>query len=276
MSQIHFIPTRPHLPRRVRWIVGSAVVCGLLVTPAAAQNDFELLLNELTFGQAESPSDESPPEEVPLSDEPVTDPLALQDADDDAELTGPEGPPDSEPPIDSPVLVPESETEAPAAEAPATDAPAEPLQAAEPLQLSDPPTVPEPVQEAPSDAPEAESPPAAVDFHQVFSEPGAYASDAVLGHSHDVHHSASYGLPRQAPVLPPPSSLLGYFRSQPCHSAVWAGYEYDRHAHCEHYHAHLHGRCKCFESRSKHSPELHSATASGCSKCGQHHCDRRH
>ncbi|MCC9644895.1 hypothetical protein LOC71_21675 [Rhodopirellula sp. JC740] len=51
--------------------------------------------------------------------------------------------------------------------------------------------------------------------------------------------------PHQAPALPPPSSILEYFRSRPSYSGIWAGYADETRTRCRNTSPHVIGNCDC-------------------------------
>jgi len=61
--------------------------------------------------------------------------------------------------------------------------------------------------------------------------------------------------PHQAPTLPPPSTMLQYFRSRNSYSAIWAGYAEETRKRCR--------------NRSPHIPGNHGAGNCGSTQCGE-------
>ena len=71
--------------------------------------------------------------------------------------------------------------------------------------------------------------------------------------------------PHQRPTLPS-STILQYFRSNSCYSNVWDGYEQECRHHCGDNHKHIHGECDCFEKKSKRV-SFHSPFRRDCNAC---------
>lgn len=252
--------------RGFRSVVAPAVVCGLLASSAVAQNDIEMLLSELTFGQSDPPGDgdgvesaaATPPSPPPDEPPPLRDPSAADsprsDANPQPEKLQPAAPIRFPRPSDEPAAADE-EADRPSKSTrskPADSKPADskPADSKPPRSGAGRSGSGEPV---PSPAPETATP-EAVDFHQVFSDPGIYGGEAALAHvaGHPGAHPGQAAAYRHAaPALPPPSTFLGYFRSRPCNAEVWAGFEDERYVRCQTYHKHLHGQCDCFEPRQK-------------------------
>lgn len=69
-------------------------------------------------------------------------------------------------------------------------------------------------------------------------------------------------IPR-TPVQLPSSTLLQYFRSNPCNANVWNGYQQK----CCPSHKHVHGQCDCFKERSKCGCLIDNACTSCDSAC---------
>ena len=93
-----------------------------------------------------------------------------------------------------------------------------------------------------------------------LSEPSVPAQTVAFGQPSCLGESCDTGIvcrPHVPPCLPS-STLLQYFRSHPCYSNVWDGYQLN----CGSHHKHLHGECSCFDG--KHS---------GCGTCDSG-CDR--
>jgi hypothetical protein len=280
MRKIAPMPRNVALTSRLKPFAGIVVAGALLATPALAQNDFDLLLSELSFGEAQTPPDE------PQPDDGGAEATSQQTAGDRADDTPQAAPTESAAPAPRTESTPQFGSVPPAPPAPAplrnrgaqsrreSQAPAsppesEPVQAARPLRFNGSPAIPEPVRVP---EPEAEASRADVDFEAVFAGHAGPHTDAVLRGGGDcggrcgTHHG---------PALPPPSTFLQYFRSQPCYAGVWAGYQHEYQMRCQS-REHLHGTCDCFKPKKKHkffsfehSPKLYRAGA--CSRCGN--CD---
>jgi hypothetical protein len=66
------------------------------------------------------------------------------------------------------------------------------------------------------------------------------------GHAAHITGHCESSMPYRVPVLPPPNSFHGYFRSNPCHFDVWANYPAEAAAACAHRRAQLTPRApKC-------------------------------
>lgn len=122
--------------------------------------------------------------------------------------------------------------------------------------------------------------PVSVDFHEVFTagmseEP---VSDIVEPVS-DIVHSDLSGRCSQGcgqhvrPVLPPPSSFLGYFRSRPCNASVWSGYEAEYHAQCPSYPDYLNGPTRPTRRCGRMAPAKICHGGPHCPACHPERCD---
>ncbi|KLU03574.1 putative signal peptide protein [Rhodopirellula islandica] len=83
--------------------------------------------------------------------------------------------------------------------------------------------------------------------------------------------------PHRAPTLPPPSSMLEYFRSRPSYSGIWAGYAEETRNRCRNKSPHVLGTCDCLGCRTGGYQSGNCATGScgpvsptacGCGSCG--------
>ena len=183
----------------------------------SGRNDIELLLSELSFGGVATDA---------ADDAPIAPPAVTQ-----ASPSVPEVPSAS----DRGAAIPAVKDK---------------LQAAEPFRLpnADNSAPPRPALER-SGSPESArvmasarpDVPVSVDFHEVFTAGVSEEPVADVVHS-DPSGRCSQGCGQHVrPVLPPPSSFLGYFRSRPCNASVWSGYEAEYHAQCPPYPDYLNG-----------------------------------
>ena len=77
--------------------------------------------------------------------------------------------------------------------------------------------------------------------------------------------------PHQAPHLPPPSTLLEYMHSPDRYSNVWAGYAQQRQHRHHRAHKHLHGTCDCFTPKWYEIGGCGRLGCSGCTACEAYH-----
>ena len=199
----------------------SVVALATLANSASATDDFAALLADLSFGDAPTLEESlEKVEEVKV-----------------AELK----------PAPTGFNMPEMVESAPSVEL----VPAEPAKAPQ-VALQDP--IPE-------------STPLQIDLEAAFalqdaglSEPSVPAQTVGFEQASCLGDSCDTGIvcrPHVPPCLPS-STLSQYFRSHPCYSNVWDGYQ----SNCGPHHKHLHGECGCFNG--KHS---------GCGTCDGG-CDR--
>lgn len=244
-------------------LVGIACSVALIASTATADNDLDVLLNELSFdeptsdvaagGVVRSAKPIVPtPEWTPAEKRP-----ALMQAPRLHRTTVVKVAPQS-----VPTLTPQDQEPAPVQ-------PAEPLQFSEPPAAPQPDVIPEPIRD-PEPLPMDSTADTSVDFDAMFSSPECH-SDAVLGYGNHYHPEYTC-LPHRAPVLPPASSLRQYFRSPACDSDVWRGYEREYAERCHHRREHLDGRCDCFNP-DKQCHLLSGQHASQCNSCDANSCD---
>ncbi|EMI28045.1 hypothetical protein [Rhodopirellula europaea] len=82
--------------------------------------------------------------------------------------------------------------------------------------------------------------------------------------------------PHRAPALPPPSSMLEYFRSRPSYAGIWAGYAEETRNRCRNKSPHVLGTCDCLGCQTGGCQSGNCGTASpapggcqsGCASCG--------
>ena len=212
-----------------RWtrLCGGLSLLAAFALPAFAQNDsaqndsaradIELLLSELSFGGVASEAAE---------DAPIAPPAVTEASPSDLEVSSAS---------DRGAAIPAVKDK---------------LQAAEPFRLpnADKSAPPRPAPER-SGSPESGQAmvsarpdvPVSVDFHEVFTAGMSEEPMAGVVHS-DWSGRCSQGYGHHVrPVLPPPSSFLGYFRSRPCNASVWSGYEAEYHAQCPSHPDYLNG-----------------------------------
>jgi len=266
--------------------LGMFAMVALATVPASAQTDLDSLLGELTYGESQLVSEnedvaDSADEDLltlPSPSAPETSPSLADDSQDDDGSLSPTLPVNPGPPLPDAML---SE------------------------RLKARPSTPEPAVaggsslNSPSGSPP--SAPTQVDFGQMFQPGSPTATDAALsvphqagcgcqtchemkGVRHGSHHQRRGLLghhrgdescdspyecrPHHRPTLPPPSSMIQYFRSRNANSDIWAGYEKEAQEREDHHYRHVRGDCDCHdksqrESCLSHKPPVYWAQAPG-------------
>jgi hypothetical protein len=209
----------------------ATAILALTILPACvvAEDDFSALLADLSFGNTPSLGQTAKESLTPASEAPVTD---LQPA--------PEG-----------LVMPQIKT---------NDPPLAPQRIA--LQdVQAPPRVAlQPPIASGTPAPQGQAELDAAIALDALRSPTTAVSAQAAGHVATACESEACDMEPEItcrpwnPVRLPSSSLAQYFRSNPCYTNVWDGYQ----RHCGSSHKHLHGECDCFKNDGKRN---------GCASC---------